>query len=82
MGEAFVLTLAGVLLGLLLLYAILAGVQPLIETRFGLFMALGLPGSAELMLLGAVILAGVGAGSIPAYRAYRLSLADGLSIRL
>jgi len=82
MGEALVLTVAGVLLGLLFLYAVLAGVQPLIETRFGLFLAPRLPTSSELMLIGAVILAGVAVGSIPAYRAYRLSLADGLSIRI
>lgn len=82
MGEAFVLTVAGVLFGLLLLYAVLAGAQPLIETRFGLYLALGPPSPSELMLIGAVILAGVAVGSIPAYRAYRLSLADGLSIRI
>jgi putative ABC transport system permease protein len=33
-------------------------------------------------LLGAVVLAGFLVGSLPAYRAYRLSLADGLSIRI
>jgi putative ABC transport system permease protein len=82
MGEAFVLTLIGVILGLALLYALLAGVQPLIESRLGLFFALGPPTAAELRLLAAVVLAGAVVGSVPAYRAYRLSLADGLSIRV
>lgn len=82
MGEAFVLTLAGVALGVALLYALLAGVQPWLESRFGLFIALGLPSRSELLLLGAVVLAGAVVGAIPAYRAYRLSLSDGLSIRV
>lgn len=82
MGEAFVLTLAGVALGVALLYALLAGVQPWLESRFGLFIALGLPSGSELLLLGAVVLAGAVVGAIPAYRAYRLSLSDGLSIRV
>jgi putative ABC transport system permease protein len=82
MGEAFVLTLAGVILGTALLYALVAAVQPLLEARFGLFIALGLPSGSELLLLGAVVLAGAVVGAIPAYRAYRYSLADGLSIRV
>ncbi|MGE5155165.1 MAG: ABC transporter permease [Bdellovibrio bacteriovorus] len=82
MGEAFVLTLIGVILGLMLLYSVLAGVQPLIESRFGLFFPLGLPSASELRLLAAVVLAGAVVGSVPAYRAYRLSLVDGLSIRV
>jgi putative ABC transport system permease protein len=82
MGEAFVLTLIGVALGLALLYLLLAVVQPLVESRFGLFLALGSPSTSELRLLAAVALGGAVIGSIPAYRAYRLSLADGLSIRI
>jgi putative ABC transport system permease protein len=82
MGEAFVLSLTGVVLGLALLYGLLAAVQPLLESRFGLFMLLGLPSASEFLLLAAVVLAGAVVGSIPAYRAYRLSLADGLSIRV
>ena len=82
MGEAFVLTLIGGVLGLVLVYALLAGVQPLVESRLGLFLTLGLPSASELLLLAAVVLGGGLIGSIPAYRAYRFSLADGLSIRI
>jgi putative ABC transport system permease protein len=35
-----------------------------------------------MLLLGIVLLAGFMIGMLPAYRAYRLSLADGLSIRI
>ncbi|MGB5198636.1 MAG: ABC transporter permease [Sedimenticolaceae bacterium] len=82
MGEAGFLTLLGLLLGLTLLYGLLALGQPIIESRFGLFIALGPPSAHEALLLGAVTAAGFLVGSIPSYRAYRLSLADGLSLRV
>ena len=82
MGEAGFLTLLGVLLGLTLLYGLLALGQPVIGSRFGLFIALGPPSAHEALLLGAVTAAGFLVGSIPSYRAYRLSLADGLSLRV
>lgn len=82
MGEAGVLTLFGVGLGLALLYALLWFGQPLIESRFGLFIAIGGLSSHESALLIAVIAAGVLVGSLPGYRAYRMSLADGLSLRV
>ena len=82
MGEAGVLTLIGVLLGLALLYFLLALAQPLVATGLGLHITLGAPSATELALLAAVLGSGVLVGAIPAYRAYRLSLADGLSIRV
>jgi putative ABC transport system permease protein len=82
MGEAGFLTLLGVLFGLSLLYALLFLGQPVIESRFGLFIAIGSLSSHEWTLLGAVVAAGFLVGSIPSYRAYRLSLADGLSVRV
>ncbi len=81
-GEATFLTLLGALLGIVLLYALLLLGQPIIQGRFGLFIAVGWPSAHELMLLGAVIAAGLFAGLLPALRAYRYSLADGLSVRL
>jgi putative ABC transport system permease protein len=56
--------------------------QPLVESRLGLHLALSGPGSYELGLLGGVLGAALLAGAIPAYRAYRLSLSDGLTIRV
>lgn len=82
MGEAGVLTLLGVLSGMALLYLSLIVSQPIIESRFGIFIPLGGPTAYEWILLGAVLAAGVMVGSIPSYRAYRLSLADGLSVRI
>lgn len=82
MGEAGFLTLLGSGLGLALLYALLSLTQSLIGERLGIFLAIGAPSASELALLAAVVLAGLVAGSLPAYRAYRLSLADGLSLRI
>ncbi len=82
MGEAGFLTLIGIALGLGLLYLLLLFAQPLMESMYGIFIAIGSPSSYELLLLGALVIAGFVVGSIPAYRAYRYSLADGLSIRI
>jgi putative ABC transport system permease protein len=81
-GESFLLTAAGIVLGLLLLQAALAVGAPLAETRFGLVLAPGWPTLAEARLLAAVLVCGTLAGAIPAWRAYRLALTEGMSLRL
>ena len=80
--EAFALALAGVLLGLLLLYLGIAGVQSPVQANYGLYLPLDLPTTYEWTLLGAILSAALLMGCVPAWRAYRQSLADGLSIRL
>jgi putative ABC transport system permease protein len=81
-GESFLLTLAGLVLGMLLLQAGLAIAAPFVETRFGIVLAPGLPSVPELALLGAVLICGTLAGAIPAWRAYRLALTEGMTLRL
>ncbi|MDP2747288.1 ABC transporter permease [Pseudomonas sp.] len=80
--EAFALALAGVLLGLLLLYLGIAGAQGYVQANYGLYLPLNLPSRYEWTLLGAILSAALMMGCVPAWRAYRQSLADGLSIRL
>ncbi|MBU1282639.1 ABC transporter permease [Pseudomonas sp. NPDC079086] len=80
--EAFALALAGVLLGLLLLYLGIAGAQGYVQANYGLYLPLNLPTRYEWTLLGAILSAALLMGCVPAWRAYRQSLADGLSIRL
>lgn len=82
MGEAGFLTLLGAILGMALLYALLLAGQPIIEDRFGIFIGIGALSAHEWTLLAAVVAAGFLVGSIPSYRAYRLSLADGLSLKV
>jgi putative ABC transport system permease protein len=80
--EAFSLALAGVLLGVLLLYLGLAGAQGYVQAHYGLYLPLKAPSPYEWSLLGAILAAALLMGCIPAWRAYRQSLSDGLSIRL
>ena len=82
MAEAGLLALLGAVLGWMILHLTLLLARPLIETQFGLFIPLGWPAVREFAVLAAVVAAGLMAGLVPALRAYRYSLADGMSIRL
>lgn len=81
-GESAILTMAGVVIGIVLLYVLLLVGRPVISSGFGLFIAIGGLSKYELLLIGMVCLAGFLIGLIPAYRIYRYSLADGMSIRI
>jgi putative ABC transport system permease protein len=81
-GEAGLLTLIGVASGTALLYAVLYAVRPLLSEQLGLFLPLEAPGALEGVLLSSVFCCGVLIGGLPAWRAYRQSLADGMIIRL
>ena len=82
LAEALVLTLAGLLLGLALLYLAIALGQDFLQARHGLFLPLAAPSQREWLLLAASLAAALLLGLLPAWRAYRQSLVDGLSIRL
>jgi putative ABC transport system permease protein len=82
LGEAGFLTLVGIALGVAALYVGLLAGQPWLEARLGLFIAVGWPSAHELGLVALVGVAGVLIGLIPAYRIYRYSLADGMTIRI
>ncbi|MES9968026.1 MAG: ABC transporter permease, partial [Sedimenticola sp.] len=81
-GESLLLSLVGMAIGLLLLYSGLLLAQPYIETLYGLHLQIGLPSPREWAMLGLVGTSGLIIGLIPGYRAYRNSLADGMSIRI
>lgn len=80
--EAFALALAGITLGVALLYLGIAVAQAPLQSHYGLYLPFSAPTLYEWTLLGAVLLAGILMGAVPAWRAYRQSLADGLNIRL
>jgi putative ABC transport system permease protein len=82
LAEALSLTLAGLLLGLALLYLALASGQGWVQTHYGLYLPLAWPSRHEWLLLAATLGAALLLGLLPAWRAYRQSLADGLTIRL
>jgi putative ABC transport system permease protein len=81
-GESAMLTLAGIVAGVAMLYGLLFVCQPLILSTFGLFIAISGLSSYELGLISIVCLAGLLIGIIPGYQIYRYSLADGMTIRL
>ncbi|HCG7306922.1 TPA: ABC transporter permease [Vibrio parahaemolyticus] len=81
-SEASLLTAAGIVTGVLGLYAILALLQPLIQQHYGINLTLGTLSAYEWMLLNFVQCAGIVIGFIPAFRAYRQSLSDGMTIRI
>lgn len=80
--EAGLLALVGALLGLALGYGTLALAAPLLEQRLGVLFEIGTPGLIDAIIVAGVTLAALLMGAIPAWRAYRNSLADGLTIRL
>ncbi len=78
-AEGALVTLLGAALGALLSVLLVAAAGPWIQARFGIGLQLSAPTAAQWGLLGAVLAAGFAASLVPGIRAYRLSLADGLS---
>lgn len=81
-SEASVLTFIGIVTGISGMYLLLALAQPVIQQLYGINIELSMISAYEWMLLGLVQLAGVIIGFIPAFSAYRQSLADGMTIRI
>ncbi len=80
-AEGALVTLGGALLGLLAAAAAVLLAGPWVQAQFGIALQASAPTLAQLGLFGAVLLAGMLASLVPGWRAYRLSLADGLSPR-
>jgi putative ABC transport system permease protein len=82
MIEAVVVTVAGALAGVVLLAVLTALLAPFAAAHYGLLVQPGFVAGPELLLLAAVVAVGVLASMWPGYRAYKLSLADGLTPRV
>lgn len=80
--EGVLMMLAGMAAGILLLAVAGAFLSPLVEARFGLALPLSLLRSNELPLLLSIAGVGLLASLVPGWRAYRLSLSDGLTPRI
>jgi putative ABC transport system permease protein len=80
--EGLGLTLLGIGLGLVLLTGLSALLAPVAEAHLGLALAVAAPTVEELRLLAAIAAVGLLASLVPGWRAYRLSLADGLTPRV
>jgi len=81
-AEAGMLASAGVAAGVAVCYGLMFAARPLLEQRFGIFLDLGGLTGYDLTLLGAIIAAALLMGALPAWRAYRNTLSDGLTIRV
>jgi len=81
MTEAAILSAVGIVAGAALLYLALAIARPYVDAAFGLYLPLEPPALRELLSLAAIFGAGVAVSLLPALHAYRLSIADGMTVR-
>ena len=80
--EAAMLAAAAGIVGAAAAHGAMFAGRAVLEDRFGLALAGGVPDLFDLAVVVAVTLAGVLAAAFPAWRAYRYSLADGLAMRV
>ena len=79
--ETVLLTTIGIIIGLIILYSSIWVAQPLIEKNYGLFIPITAPNVRELGMISVLLAASFLVGLVPAYFAYKNSLADGMSVR-
>ena len=77
--EGTLVAALGVVFGAALVAASTFGLGPWIQSHYGIVLDAAAPSVAEWQLVAEIVAAGVIASLIPAWRAYRLSLVDGLS---
>jgi len=82
MLEALLLTCIGIGAGVALLYTGLLIARPYIDAAYGLYLPITGLSAHELTVLGAVLVASVVISILPAARAYRLSVADGMTVQI
>lgn len=79
--EGLCVTLLGVLLGCGLLAAGVIAFSPLAQENFGIHLSLRPFSGNEFVLLASILATGLIASLVPGWRAWRMSLADGLTPR-
>ncbi len=80
--EAAILAFVGAVLGWALVYGLLNLLAPWIAATYGVVLRGLSPGLFDLYVIGAVTLVGIVMGLWPAVRAYRASLADGMTVKV
>ncbi len=80
--EAGTLAALGAVTGTVLTYVLLLAGRPFLAHRFGIFVQLHGLGLLELSILAAIVASAVLMGLLPALRAYRNTLNDGLQVRV
>lgn len=82
MVEAMVMALIASVLGFGLMYLGLAVLQPVVDSRYGLFLALPVPELRDLVVPVVVTATAALVSLVPAIRAYQMSLADGMLVKM
>lgn len=80
--ESTLIAFVGAIIGVFTVYGLLSVVGPLIESRYGVPIADLGPSIYDAAILGLVVFAATILGMVPAWRAYKNSLADGLTVKL
>jgi putative ABC transport system permease protein len=80
--EGVAVATIGAAIGAVLVAVLVALLAPWLQAHYGLSLRGGLPAPAEWQLAGGIIAVGALASLLPGWRAYRLSLADGMTPRL
>lgn len=80
--EACLVTFAGLVLGVALLAGVSLVADPILTAQYGFGLGSMFPAGHEWVLLGGIFCFGAVAGLIPAWRVYRITLADGLAVKL
>ncbi|MEL6754198.1 MAG: ABC transporter permease [Pseudomonadota bacterium] len=81
-AEAALLGFIGALLGAMIINGALALLGPYLAARYGVSLIGTGPGLLDLVTIGSVTFAALVIGMLPAWLAFRRSLADGLSVKL
>ena len=81
-AEAAMLAAGGAALGVAAVHGALLAARGAMLERFGLALAAPWPGTFEAVVVGAVAAAAALVAAVPAWRLYRFSLADGLTVRV
>jgi putative ABC transport system permease protein len=81
-SEGIFVTLTGILFGVLLLILFTMLLSPIAQSRYGITLNAAAISLNELQLLTTVLGVGLLASLVPGYRAYKLSLLDGLTPRI
>jgi putative ABC transport system permease protein len=81
-AEAGLLAALGVAAGIGLTYLLLVVGRPLLEKRSGIFVTVTGLSQTDSAILGGIIIAALLMGLLPAFRAYRNALSDGLQVRV
>ncbi|QMU60825.1 MAG: FtsX-like permease family protein [Gammaproteobacteria bacterium] len=79
--ESEILVILGIFLGLIILYFLLALINPMLFNTYGLNIELQSPTKLQWIMLLIILLGGLVAAIFPAISAYRKTLQDGLTIR-